>query len=182
MVFSGSRGRSCAREPPLLVSNSGVRSGHSWGWYRSDGGSAALAANTSHPELGRPRCRRQSPPHTRLVGKALRWRYSQRETQWGGVEVRKGHLECCSREWQTHVCVYSQVVVVTMITQTSLRIKQLHQVSQMWSDSTELLPNVKRQVVRLMINAGRQIHWEFTSGEGLELYNAFPFSRQWSCS
>lgn len=94
MVFSGSRGRSYAREPPLQVSNTAVRSGHSPGWWKSGEASAALAGNTSHLGAGLHQYNRPlSRPHTKLAGKGHQW--STRRVTKQGTEKRRGpHLTC----------------------------------------------------------------------------------------
>lgn len=75
----------------------------------SDEESAARAENTSHLGRGLPQYNHPlSLPHTELAGKAIHRRHTQEETQVGGVEERKGHLQCCSKEFN----VYLELMVI----------------------------------------------------------------------
>lgn len=107
-VFYEIRGRWCAREYPLQVSNFGVKSSHSLGCWMSDEGSAAFAGNTSHRGRGRRQYNHpQSRPRMELSGKALHQWHTLKDSHCGEVVWGKDCLQCCSKERDTHVYVAS---------------------------------------------------------------------------
>ena len=108
-VLSGSRGRWCAREPPLQASSNEARSGRCRGWQTSDEEPAAPAGNTSHLGRGRLRWSRLPSPHRRgPAGKALHQRETREESERVGAWARRGgHRRRCSKErfihsWWSH--------------------------------------------------------------------------------
>lgn len=125
--------------------------------------SAVLGENTSHLGQGLPQCNHlQSLPRTQLAGIALHWRRTQEEAQWGGVEERKLHLQCCSKKWHSHIYIYSQLMGT--ITQTSALDKMATTCTSA-PDDTKTLKHSKADV------------WQVHNRDNflLDLHNAFPF-------